>query len=196
MAAFILLVCIAPTMRIFTSMYHVQQDIVRENQRDHLAHRIHAKITEMLYKRQIHLSQDSKDQTIDLPDPELIAELKKLSYNCNATLKIVDSSTPKDEEHPNQYLAQLVIKFTDLSPRAQNKVKAIENQDAADNFYDYFIYIDAGEKNKDKDKGKKKDDDEKKKDSDKDKGKNDADKKKTPGQSLTPPKGGKEEDED
>lgn len=148
-AAFILLVCIAPAMQIFTSMYHAQQEIIRENQRDHLAHRIHAKITELLYKRQIHIPSGDKNPPISLPDPELIEELKRFSYSFEATLVIIDSTTPKNQENPNRYLAQLVVKLKDVSPKIQKKEKIFENKDPSETFYDYIIYIDAGCKDKD-----------------------------------------------
>ncbi len=157
-AAFILLVCIAPTMRIFTSMYLSQQEIIRENQRDHLAHLVHAKFTEQLYKRQISLEEVIQSKTIALTDPELISQLQKFSYECTGTFTIVDSYTPRDQEKPTEYLSQLVIKLKDVSPKAQKiSNKTIENQDPAESFYDYFIYIDAGEMDrKDKTSNKEK----------------------------------------
>jgi hypothetical protein len=145
-AAFILLICIAPTLRIFTSIYQSQQEIMRKNQRDHLTHLIHAKITELLYKRQIHFTKETKNQAIALLDPELLDPLKKLSYEFEGTLTIIKSHTARQQEHPNQYLAQLSIKLRDVSPQAKNKIqeKKFENQDPADSFYDYYVYIDAG----------------------------------------------------
>lgn len=144
-AVFILLICVAPTMRIFTSMYQSQQEIIRENQRDHLAHLIHAKITEMLYKRQIHISEGDSEILISLSDPELNDELKKFSYTFEANT-IIEPYKPRGREHPSHYLAHLVIKLKDVSPKVQKKEKTFENQDSADTFYDYKIYIDAGKK--------------------------------------------------
>lgn len=149
-AFFILLVCIAPTMRIFTSMYQSQQEMIRENQRDHLAHLAHASITEMLYKRQIPLEEGSQSKTIALTDPELIEQLQKFSYACEGTLTMVDSYTPRGKEKPTMYLAQLVIQLKDVSPKTKKNIsnKKIENQDPADRFYDYFVYIAVGETEK------------------------------------------------
>src|ERR1700733_14521161 len=98
-AAFILLICIAPTMRIFTNMYLSQHEIVRENQRDHLVHLIHAQITEQLYKRQIVLPEGAESHPIDLTDPELIGQLEKYHYQLEGVLVIVDSHTPRGQEH-------------------------------------------------------------------------------------------------
>lgn len=143
-AAFILLICVAPTMRILTSMYLSQQEIIRENQRDHLAHLVHAKITELLYKRQIHIPVGDTNPPVPLSDPELNNELKKYSYACEATLIITDKHKPRGQEHHVKYLVQLVIKLKDVSPKAQKMEKKYENQDPADTFYDYTIYIDSG----------------------------------------------------
>lgn len=159
-AAFILLVCIAPTMRIFTNMYLSQQEVIRENQRDHLAHHVHAKITELLYKRQLHIPIGDNNPAVVLSDSELIDELQKFCYTCEASLTVIDSTTPKDQEHPSRYLVQLVVKLKDVSPKAKDKKKKYENQDSSESFYDYYIYVDAGHKDKsNKSKNKKKDND-------------------------------------
>jgi Tfp pilus assembly protein PilE len=149
-AAFILLICIAPTMRIFTSMYQSQQEIIRENQRDHLAHLVHAKFIEQLYKRQISLEEVMQSKIIALTDPELISQLQKFAYECVGTFIIVDSYTPRNQEKPTMYLAQLVIKLKDISPKAKKHIsnQKIENQDPIESYYDYFVYIDAGEMDK------------------------------------------------
>lgn len=149
-AAFILLICIAPTMRIFTSMYLSQQEIIRENQRDHLAHLIHAHVTEQLYKHQIALPQEEgKNHPIQLSDPDLINQLKKLHYDLSGEFVIVAMHKPKGEEHADKYLAKLVIKLKDSLPKVQSKTpdKKFENQDPLETIYDYTIYIDAGAKN-------------------------------------------------
>ena len=150
-AAFILLVCIAPVMRIFTSMYLSQHEIIRQNQRDHLAHVIHAELTEQLYKRQIALPSEEKAQPIVLSDSDILDQLKKLSYQLTGELTIVNFYTPKGQDHPVKYLAKLVIKLKDISPNAQakNSDKKFENQDPTETFYDYSIYIDAGFREKD-----------------------------------------------
>ncbi len=150
-ATFILLICIAPTMRIFTSIYQSQRSIVRENYRDHLAHMAHAKITEQLYKRQIPLGRKAYTHTIQLDDRELTELLQKFSYCCEATLQIIDSYTPRGEEHPTMSLGQIVIKMKDLSSKASKAVESqrFGNEDPSETFYDYFVYIDSGKtKNK------------------------------------------------
>jgi len=153
-AAFILLVCIAPTMRIFTSMYVEQQEVVRDNQRDHLAHHVHSKITELLYKRELHISGATKGQTvaIEVGDGELNEQMKKLSYACEFNLVVVKSHKTKNQEHPDKFLVKMVIKLKDISPKAQvrakNGKKTYENQDPTETYYDYYVYIDAGYKAK------------------------------------------------
>ena len=153
-AAFILLVCIAPTMRIFTNMYLSQQNIIRENQRDHLAHMVHAQVTEMLYRRQIAL-EETPNKLIELKDPKLNTLLQKFSYQCEGTFTIVNYYTPRGQEHFTACLGKLIVKLKDVSPKAPTKIqrKIIENQDPRETFYDYYIYIDAGKKD-DKNKNK------------------------------------------
>lgn len=158
-AVFILLVCTAPAMQIYTSMFKRQQAFVRENQRDHLARLIHAKITEQLYKRAIPLEQfvDAKQTPVDFP--ELEQKFKDLSYKAYYSVANV-GKIPKGEEKPGKYLVQLVITIRDISsnPPSRYSLKQIENQDARDTFYDYLIYIDAGggnKKNESKNSGQK-----------------------------------------
>ncbi|MFI0435142.1 MAG: hypothetical protein ACH350_05380 [Parachlamydiaceae bacterium] len=155
-AAFILLVCIAPAMRIFTSIYQGQQEIVRENQRDHLAHLIHSKVVEMLYKRELHLSEATKKEQIPLNDAELQVQLNTFHYSFEAYLVVLHSRKKKNEEHPNQYLVQLVIKLKDRAAKRNKKgaAKHYENQESNDHFYDVYIYIDAGAKKKKEDQKK------------------------------------------
>lgn len=157
-AAFILLICIAPTMRIFTSMYQSQQEIIRENQRDHLAHTAHAKIIEQLYKRQMIFEEGTESKPVPLSDPKLIELLEKSSFSMEGRLEILESYTPKGQDLPTMYLGKLVIKMKDLAykPPKKESNKKIENQDPSESFYDYFVYIDSGEKNKDKKKEDKK----------------------------------------
>lgn len=150
-AAFILLVCIAPTMRIFTSMYQSQQTIIRENQRDHLVHLIHARFTEQLYRRKIPLKEMMKGQptVISLEDPELNELIRKSGYNLEGIFEIVDFE-PKDREKTNKYLGKIEIKMTDRLYRSpkQNEHQKIENEDASAFFYDYYVYIDSGAKSR------------------------------------------------
>jgi hypothetical protein len=123
-AIFILMVCIAPTMRILTSIYQTQQAIIRDNQRDHLAHLIHAKFTEQLYKRKIALEELMDDKSIVLADPELDQLLYRTGCECNGTFTIEQSS--KKQEKPYQHLCRLMLKIKDKFQETD---------------YDYYIYI-------------------------------------------------------
>jgi len=145
-AAFILLICVAPSMRIFTSMYQSQQDIVRENQRDHLAHLVHAKFTEQLYKRIISLPENKQSNPIELGDPDIQNFLKQNAFQFSGTFTL-ESRTPKGQEKPSEYLGKLEIKLKDTSHRSQQKKgdQTIENRDPAETSYDYYVYIKSGE---------------------------------------------------
>ena len=152
-AAFILLVCIAPAMRIFTTIYLSEQEMIRENQRDHLAHRLHAKITEGLYKRQYQLEGGTKGAStlVTTSDRDTEALLKKYEYDYEAHIIILNSHKSREEPSPDRYLVKLILELKDISPKARsgNKKKSVKEK-PINTFYDYTIYIDAGagEKNK------------------------------------------------
>lgn len=148
-AVFILLICIVPAMRVFTSIYQSQQAIIRENQRDHLAHLVHANITEKLYKNQIPFGKEIESEVIALTDPELTELLQKFSYHCEGTLEIMRSYIPQGQELPTKYLGKLTIKMKDITFQKKRKThKKFGNENSSETFYDYFVYIDAGEMEK------------------------------------------------
>lgn len=142
-AIFILLVCVAPTMRIYTNMYKSQQSMIRELQRDHLAHLVHAKITEQLYKRSISLDEIIQNSQLPLSDPELKEKLRQLSYECSYTFVVLDPKSDKKKEEAKKFLCQLMIKMKDVSKELPNTSfkKMIENQDPSETIYDYKIHI-------------------------------------------------------
>ena len=55
-------------MRIYTNMFLGQEAIVRENQRDHLAHLVHASVTHQLYQNAITLDNIVQDTPMQLED--------------------------------------------------------------------------------------------------------------------------------
>lgn len=144
-AAFILLVCIVPMVRIFTSIYQSQQETVRKNARDHLARHIHAKFTEKLYKREIPL-KDVLEANIPiiLNDAVLAEELMKYSYECKGVFILIPHIS-RIGGFPTQYLAELDIEFVDK----KQKVTSIKNNNPEDpnhkeGVYKYFIFIELG----------------------------------------------------
>jgi hypothetical protein len=141
-AFFILLVCIAPAMRIFTSMVKSQEETIRENQRDHLAHMIHAKFTEMLYKRQIPLGETLQENIIEIQDPVIVDFLKKLSYECSGLFVIKHS-------HSEDYYAHFTLKMKDKLYKPRLSEKKIENQDPSETVYEYDICIKTPKSNRD-----------------------------------------------
>lgn len=136
-AFFILLVCAVPTMRIFTSIYQSQQEIVRKNERDHLARLIHAKLTEKLYKREIPLGEVQVRVPIDLQDRDIEDKLKKLAYTFAGTFTVTNTHTPQSAGYPTEYLGEFVFSLTDLNPSS--------HKDSQEGVYTYFVFIDAGE---------------------------------------------------
>lgn len=130
-AAFILLICIAPTMKIFTNIYKSQIEITRVNQRDHLAHMAHALFTEDLYKRKISLKDLDESKPINLTDSEFIELLKKFNFDCCGKFSLIPY-TKKGEESPKAYLGKLEIEIKD-------KIKNPKDQSMV---YDFNIFID------------------------------------------------------
>lgn len=147
-AAFILLVCIAPTMHIFTSMYKTQREVIRKNQRDHLAHQIHAKFIEQLYKREIPIDDLKENNPIVFSDDDLCTSLKKNGYRCMGTFTI--ARTRSEREQPVMHLGELVIELVDEGDKerpVERKVRKIaksENKLTREGVYSYSIYIDRG----------------------------------------------------
>lgn len=149
-AVFILLTCAAPAIRIYTNIYIQEQNIIRENQRDHLVHRIHAFLTEQLYKKTISFQQISTDMDVPLQDSELQADLAKINYEGLYQFSQKKGKKTKGATKPHKYLVMLTIKLRDLSSlkkSTETKFKT-EHGDSSEVHYDYLIYIDASkEKN-------------------------------------------------
>jgi hypothetical protein len=137
-AVFILLICIAPTMRIFTNIYHSQQEIVRENKKNHLLHAVHAKFIEQLYKRQITFDDIKSGKETELRDADLEALFRHSYFKASGKLTIVGSHKRKGQTKPYAYLVKLEITMEDeLAKRAKDSAPSLSES------YEYFIYIDA-----------------------------------------------------
>lgn len=148
-AVFILLICAAPAMRIYTNTLIQEQNIVRENRRDHLIPRIHAFLTEQLHKKTISFQQISNDAEVPIRDSELEAALAKISYEGSYRFSKMKRQKKQGAPKPDRYLVKLTIILKDLSVR-QKKPEAKSEVDpgkSAENEYDYLIYIDAAEEN-------------------------------------------------
>lgn len=157
-AVFILLVCIAPAMRIYTTMYQSQQAIIRENQRDHLAHTMHAKFTELLYQQKVPLKQmmSGESSVLGIGDTELneMRQTSAYGYDVSGTFTILDCS-PLDREKTNKYKGKIVIQMKDklYKPPKSEENQCHKNGDPSITEYDYIVYIDSGAKDKEKREG-------------------------------------------
>ncbi len=144
-AAFILLICIAPTMRIFTSIYQSQQEIIRQNNRDHLAHLIHAKFIEQLYKRNIPLPEAKQSNLIVLSDPEVTQLLQQLAYKFQGEFTLMTPIATTSGK-PKKSIGKLVIQLEDTRYKPtelENKKSDDQNQNPAVTFYDYCVCIES-----------------------------------------------------
>lgn len=141
-AVFILLICIAPAMQIFTSIFKSQQEIVRENQKNHIIHLMHAKFTEQLYKRLISFDDIRNQKDIILTDPDLVDLLGKSFFTCSGIFTIEKSYKPRGQDNPVEYLCKLEIKVADKLARQTKGKGSSSSQDDPSETYDYYIYID------------------------------------------------------
>lgn len=141
-AVFILLICIAPAMQIFTSIFKSQQEIVRENQKNHIIHLMHAKFTEQLYKRLISFEDIRNQKDINLTDPDLVELLEKSFFTCSGVFGIEKSYKPKGQDKPVEYLCKLEIKVTDKLAKQSKGKGSPSGQENPCETYDYYIYVD------------------------------------------------------
>ncbi len=133
-AVSILLLCIAPIMRVFTNIYKGERQIMRENLRDHIANRVHASFTEALYKREIDLNDVEGE--IALKDSDLIQLLQNSHCQCTGTFKVASSRKDKNEY---KYLCSLKIQLKDLFP-IQPELIPDKKHNPVESHYEYSIY--------------------------------------------------------
>lgn len=143
-AIFILLLCAAPAIHIYTNTFMNQQKMIRENQRDHLVHHIHAYVTEQLYKKAIPFQQLLENTEIAVEDSELKAALSKIGYEGFYCFSNIRKKKARGENSkPTKYLVTLTIRLNDLLPTKNTMVSTNEDKHKA--LYIYKIYIDASE---------------------------------------------------
>ena len=129
-AAFIILICAAPALRIYTSTFLQQQDILKVNQSDHLSHLIHANIIEKLYKQEIPFQDILDKKRLSVDDSELNKELQLFGFEAFYSFQGSDSKKrEKKDKKPSMYLVSLLITIVDKKSKDEKK-------------YDYKIFID------------------------------------------------------
>ena len=79
---FLLTLCIVPSLQIFSNIHKSQKRYSREIERDHLAHRIHAKIIESFYDPAILLNA-IKEINGEITLPEVLKELNDKRFKAN-----------------------------------------------------------------------------------------------------------------
>lgn len=119
-AAFLILICAAPALKIHISMYLEQNALMRQNQRDHLAHLAYAEIVEKMYKNEIPLEDilEKKEFTLnslshDEQSFDLIHALHQMGYQCRYFF--TNKKTPEEKENKNYSLLNLILKLDDIS---------------------------------------------------------------------------------
>lgn len=140
-AAFILIVCVAPTMEIFTNLFREQQRIVQQNQRDHLAKKLYAQIVEQLYKRTLPLDFLFDRKTNQIDQGDLKAELDQIGYEGFYSFTDLRKKKSKGKEETNCYLATLTVVMKEKNPPK----KGYSGQNpTGETRYTYKIFIDSG----------------------------------------------------
>lgn len=139
-AIFILTVCLAPTLRIFTNMFISQQQIVHENQKSHLVHMAHAKVVEKLYKREIPMMDISAKKTHHIDDRDIKELLNKAPFQLSYELSIEKGGKVKkegddieEEKEEVDYLCKLDIKVQQLNSK---------REPCSEETFEYYIYVD------------------------------------------------------
>lgn len=140
-AVVILLLCVSPSMRILTNIFKSQQEIVRENQKGHIVHLLHAKFVEMLYKRMIEFDVNGEGKDIAVNDPELLEKLKKLKISYKAEFSVEKRRKIKGGD---RYLCKLEIDVIDLLAKTHLDCNSI----CKENKYKTWLCIDIGEEEK------------------------------------------------
>lgn len=129
-AAFIILICAAPAIRIYTSTFLQQQDILKDNQSDHLSHLIHANIIEKLYKKDIPFQDILDKKRFSVDSSELQKQLQRFGFDAFYSFERYESKKrEKKDKKPSMYLVSLKITIVDK-----------KSKDKKD--YNYKIFID------------------------------------------------------
>lgn len=144
-AAFILFVCIAPVVRIFTALYHESHQLTKESMRDHIARLIHAGITEKLYRREIPLEALQAGAHITLADEEIAEQLKKYGYTSEGSIKLIRYRSEGGQ--PIMRLAEICIKIKDVSPQKRKNKDEKENEEPWEVKTKLFISLTSTDKN-------------------------------------------------
>lgn len=133
-AAFILIICVAPAMQVFTNLFKEQQRIIQQNQREHLAKKIYGDLVEKLYKREfpLLLLYDKKVQSIQ--NEELKEQLEKIGYEGFYSFRDIKKKQKKGAGKAACFLLTLDIILKNHSSLEKSKREDVTS---------YFVYIDA-----------------------------------------------------
>lgn len=149
-AVFILLICAAPALRIYTNIFLHEQEDVRQNTRNRFARQIHSNIVERLYKHAIPFDQLLEKTRTPLEDSRLIEELQKNGYS--AFYQFDDYEKKKmnsRDKRASFYLVSLTIIIKDLKAPPGAFGSSNFGADPSEMKYDYKIYVVAPEKEPD-----------------------------------------------
>lgn len=130
---FLLLICAAPAIRLYTNIYLAELESVRLSEQTHLVHLLYADFVERLYKQQISWDELMDKEEKPLPSSfPLENEFKRHFYGCTYHFNLIDSNK---ENEKFGYLFNLELKISDLRKQTEPLT------------YTYALYIDRGMKN-------------------------------------------------
>lgn len=130
-AIFLLLVCIAPAIHIFSNLYKQQQESAREYKQDLMANAVHAAIVEKLYQKELAFDTIFEDSWKPLESDELQKQLS--DSGMQASYRFIETSKPKRIKKGSlfKYLTTLEVSITPLFQRSSNEASS----------YLYKVYI-------------------------------------------------------
>lgn len=120
-AMFLILLCAAPALQIYTNMYKQQTKIMYDYEADHLANLVHAKIVEAIYKNTLSFEDLLNSTPRSVEDGVFSKQLKEIGYKCQFTINRICQRKMKKEGFV-RYLFEITVTLQNLQDTKNNKV--------------------------------------------------------------------------
>lgn len=115
-AAFLVVVCAAPVIRIYSTIYVQQQKIAEINSLNRIVHHIHFLLIEKMYKHAIPMEQILSTQRFPVEENEVKEPLQKLGYHAFYTFSDYQKKGVKKKEEGDKPVQNLVTLTVTLTP--------------------------------------------------------------------------------
>jgi hypothetical protein len=127
-AVFLIMICVVPTLEVFTNMYKHEAEANLINQRDHFVRLIHANLIEKMYKNEIPIEDIVQGPQTDFSDHDLNEKMKKIGYSSTYEIKEVWRDPIK--EPAKRHLCHLTIHMHKKNEKSKDFL--------------YMVYVDRG----------------------------------------------------